>query len=1023
MNLLIAETKGSAGGGGGGKGDTGVEGPQGDTGVEGDTGVGDQGDTGIDGDPGDTGVAGGAGSQGDAGEKGDTGEGDTGVDGPQGDTGEGDTGVDGEKGDTGEGDTGVAGEKGDTGEGDTGVAGPAGDTGADSTVAGDTGVEGAKGDTGEGDTGIDGDQGDTGEKGDTGTAGGAGSKGDTGIGEKGDTGDAGGAGSKGDTGEGDTGVTGSQGDTGEDSTVPGPKGDTGSGTQGDTGVAGDTGIDGAKGDTGDAGDTGADSTVPGDTGVTGDQGDTGEGTQGDTGEGDTGVQGASGYAFEYQFSTDTTAPPASGYIEFDNGVIASVTEIYVHDTDRNSADLDAQLNDFRIGDRVKIFAEGDTDFATFEITSTSDDGAYHTFVVTYIASSGGFANDENVNLAPSHIGDQGDTGIQGDQGDTGIQGVEGDTGADSTVPGDTGVTGDRGDTGDQGDTGSAGSQGDTGADSTVQGDTGIDGAKGDTGEGDTGVAGGDGAAGDTGEKGDTGAGVQGDTGDAGSQGDTGDAGDTGTEYPWQGVWATSTVYALNDCVENNGNGYVCISAHTSGDTDDEPGVGATWETYWDLLVEKGDQGDTGVGSQGDTGADGGQGDTGDQGDTGADSTIQGDTGIDGFKGDTGEKGDTGSGDKGDTGDAGVQGDTGDQGNVGDKGDTGESLVGGLRILYKFEVDDFAAPPTSGYIEANNATLSSVTNFFASETDRDSNDVTSVLDVIEEGDTLALINNDSSTYHLYTVVANNDSGAYRTIIVSYLGGYGTLGDEDEVTLSALKQGPVGDPGYGWIYNFDTAIVAPPIFGAIRFNNATWSNVTTVWAYDQDRLGNPLQDQLDDISIGDRLKVTSQVDDDFVTFVVTSVSDDGAYHTFGVTFIGEATSGDFSDTENIILTPSFQGDIGVGAVNQISITVENPTASEDINLGFFFVNITITEIQAVVVGTTPSVTIDPEHRAARDTASNDILSAPVAITNEGAGQNLTSFDDPTVPADSWVVLLTTAKTGTVTELTVTIRYTID
>jgi hypothetical protein len=40
------------------------------------------------------------------------------------------------------------------------------------------------------------------------------------------------------------------------------------------------------------------------------------------------------------------------------------------------------------------------------------------------------------------------------------------------------------------------------------------------------------------------------------------------------------------------------------------------------LVEKGDQGDTGVaGDQGDTGTAGAKGDTGDQGDTGADGTL------------------------------------------------------------------------------------------------------------------------------------------------------------------------------------------------------------------------------------------------------------------------------------------------------------------------------------------------------------------------------------------------------------------
>lgn len=111
-------------------------------------------------------------------------------------------------------------------------------------------------------------------------------------------------------------------------------------------------------------------------------------------------------------------------------------------------------------------------------------------------------------------------------------------------------------------------------------------------------------------------------------------------------------------------------------------------------------------------------------------------------------------------------------------------------------------------------------------------------------------------------------------------------------------------------------------------------------------------------------------------------------------------------------------------QFSITVEDPSDAEDICLGFTFVAITITEIQAVVVGSdTPSVTIDPSHSTDRSAAGNDILAAATAITNTTTGQNLTSFDDPTIPADSWIWLLTTAQSGTVDELTVTIKYTVD
>ena len=35
-------------------------------------------------------------------------------------------------------------------------------------------------------------------------------------------------------------------------------------------------------------------------------------------------------------------------------------------------------------------------------------------------------------------------------------------------------------------------------------------------------------------------------------------------YTWKGEWVTSTVYAVNDTVEYNGSGYICIVAHTSG---------------------------------------------------------------------------------------------------------------------------------------------------------------------------------------------------------------------------------------------------------------------------------------------------------------------------------------------------------------------------------------------------------------------------------------------------------------------------
>ena len=55
---------------------------------------------------------------------------------------------------------------------------------------------------------------------------------------------------------------------------------------------------------------------------------------------------------------------------------------------------------------------------------------------------------------------------------------------------------------------------------------------------------------------------------------------------WKGAWATGVSYYLNDTgnhdgdiVSNGGAYYVCIQGHVSN-AGREPGVGASWETYW-----------------------------------------------------------------------------------------------------------------------------------------------------------------------------------------------------------------------------------------------------------------------------------------------------------------------------------------------------------------------------------------------------------------------------------------------------------
>ena len=222
------------------------------------------------------------------------------------------------------------------------------------------------------------------------------------------------------------------------------------------------------------------------------------------------------------------------------------------------------------------------------------------------------------------------------------------------IQGVAGATGNSGATGTAGTIGPVGLQGFTGA-SGLQGTTGPVGASGANGNGGTGPIGATGS--------------QGATGNAGAVGMTGAAGATGANYPWRGAWVTSTSYSLNDTISYNGNGYICISAHTSG----------TWATdlaypRWQVFVQQG-----ATGSQGATGPSGGP--------TGA-------TGVAGAVGATGVTGATG------VGSTGVTGATGPSG--GPTGATGVQGPGGGILYTNVTGTSQAIGVNSGYISNNSA---------------------------------------------------------------------------------------------------------------------------------------------------------------------------------------------------------------------------------------------------------------------------------------------------------------------------------
>jgi len=110
---------------------------------------------------------------------------------------------------------------------------------------------------------------------------------------------------------------------------------------------------------------------------------------------------------------------------------------------------------------------------------------------------------------------------------------------------------------------------------------------------------------------------------------------------------------------------------------------------------------------------------------------------------------------------------------------------------------------------------------------------------------------------------------------------------------------------------------------------------------------------------------------------------------------------------------------------SLSVESPTNSEDISIFYTDVAITITKMVAVLKGSaSPSVTWSIIHAADRSSlVFNEVVTSGTTTTNTTTGHSVTSFNDATIPANSFIWLKTSARSGTVTEISITIEYTED
>ena len=121
-----------------------------------------------------------------------------------------------------------------------------------------------------------------------------------------------------------------------------------------------------------------------------------------------------GFSGSWLFDSSTSTGPATTNLRFNNATLASVSEIYVNDTNKDSVDYSAFLASFSNGSdfgTVRVFKRYDsTQFWIGTVTAVTDNTTDYTIAVTWISSNGTFTDAEELVLSFTASGANGATG-------------------------------------------------------------------------------------------------------------------------------------------------------------------------------------------------------------------------------------------------------------------------------------------------------------------------------------------------------------------------------------------------------------------------------------------------------------------------------------------------------------------------------------------------------------------------------------------------------------------------------------
>jgi hypothetical protein len=140
---------------------------------------------------------------------------------------------------------------------------------------------------------------------------------------------------------------------------------------------------------------------------------------------------ASALAPKYSFSTTTSmADPGAGNLRYNNGTVASVSEIAIDDqtADTGNPDIEAWIltwddSTSTVKGVLRLVEPGTpANYAVFHVTGLTNGSGFVTLAVTHVDSNGTFGDGDSIRVTFDRNGAKGDTGSTGSTGSTGARG-------------------------------------------------------------------------------------------------------------------------------------------------------------------------------------------------------------------------------------------------------------------------------------------------------------------------------------------------------------------------------------------------------------------------------------------------------------------------------------------------------------------------------------------------------------------------------------------------------------------------